>query len=107
MLNVKYGDHYWAVFLAVTGVLDDPLQERAEQQALEAGYADLDQVLSSVNCQQGAREGLARSGARLSAGRDYAVLLLRFGTREEAEAFVDAYAPPVVGTVEVTWSCAG
>lgn len=107
VLNVKYGDRYWAVFLAVTGVLDDPLQEQAVQQALAAGYAEGDPVFSSVSCQQGAREGLAGSGAPLDSARDYAALLLRFGTRQEAAAFVDAYEPPVVGTVQVTWSCTG
>ncbi len=107
VIQAKYGDQFWAVFLAVTPTLDDSRQATAELQAMAAGYVGRDQVLSSLNCQMGAREALTRAGVRLEPALDYAVLLLRFRTEPEAAAFVDAYPPGVVGRALVTWSCAG
>ena len=52
---------------------------------------------TDINCDQGAREAL-----RLTPGVDYFVEAVYFLTRQEAQQFVDAFEPGVVGTAFVT-----
>lgn len=103
---VQQGDVVWAVYLAVArvgddGRPDDPAGDldRARRQAAAAGYEGAIGG-GQVECDRGAREAL-----RLDPGRDYYTVSIFFATRADAEQFVAAYEPGVVGTAEITAYC--
>jgi len=79
--EANIGGSYWAVYLALPRTADDPKAAAAERQVVAAGI-------------------------RLSPGVDYGTVKLLFKTRQDAEAFVAAYQPGVIGTAPMTWACA-
>lgn len=103
--SLQQGGRYWAVYLAVTRTgadgnpVDDGPLERASAQAEAVGY-DGDVGIGDLGCQQGAQEGL-----ELDPARSYVGTSILFDTREQAQQFVDAFQPPVIGTVRVTAFC--
>ena len=104
--GVQQGDVVWAVYLAVArvgddGRPDDPAGDldRARRQAAAAGY-ERDVGGGQVECDRGARAALG-----LDPGRDYYTVSIFFATRADAQQFVAAYEPGVVGTAEITAYC--
>lgn len=100
------GGRYWAVYLALPRVADDPKATAAERNVLAAGYDSSDIAYGPIDCDDGARAALGKAGIRLDPNVDYGTVKLFFSTRQNATAFVDAYQPGVIGTALVTWSCA-
>lgn len=92
-----HGGRYWAVYLAVAYDAGDPELAQAQASAQAVGYAG---GIGDVQCETGAAEGLG-----LDPAKSYSAASVFFDTRADAQAFVDRYAPGVVGTVQVTASC--
>lgn len=101
--NVVHGGQYWAVYLAISRTYGDPKLDAAERQARAVGYREFSG--GDIGCDRGAREGLVRAGIQLDPDVNYVTRSLLFATQRDAQAFVDAYQPPVVGTVQVTTYC--
>ena len=104
--GVQQGDAVWAVYLAVVRVGEDGQAEdpsgdmaRAREQAATAGY-ERDVGGGQVECDQGAREALG-----LDPDRGYQTASIFFATRADAEQFVAAYEPGVVGLAEIRAYC--
>ena len=95
--QVRHGDRVFGVFVAVERTLSAPELARAEEELRTVGYP---MGGGDVNCDQGARETL-----RLAPDLDYYTVAVYFRTRQEAQQFVDAFVPGVVGTAEVTAYC--
>lgn len=100
------GGRYWAVYLALPRKADDPKATAAERSVFAAGYQQDDIVYGPIDCDDGARQALARAGIRLDPNVDYGTVKLFFASQQHAKQFVDAYRPGVIGTAFVTWSCA-
>ena len=79
---------------------DEAKLQRAIADAEAVGYRDLG--AADIDCDAGARAGL-----QLSADQKvkYLAVALFFRTEADAKAFVDAFEPGVVGTVQVTTGC--
>lgn len=86
-------------FVAVERTSSAPELARAKEELRKAGYR-VSPGASDVTCDQGAREALG-----LTPGVDYFVEAVYFLTRQEAQQFVDAFQPGVVGTAVVTMYC--
>lgn len=97
--QLRHGEQFYAVFVAVERTSSAPEFARAEEELQKAGYR-VSPGVSDINCHQGAREAL-----RLAPGVDYFVEAVYFLTRQEAQQFVDAFEPGVVGTAFVTMYC--
>lgn len=106
-LELEHGGTYWGVYVTVVRA-DDNLQIAPEDQkrldAAEKSLTDLgyepDAGAYDLGCEQGVREQL-----RLDPQRDYATVRIFFTTQAQAEQFVTAYQPGVVGTAKVTLYC--
>ena len=79
-----------AVYLAHGYTRKDPRLVPAQRRAVALGYRR--PAVDDIDCDRGARTALG-----LSPSRDYVAVALYFPTRARARAFVDAYAPGVVG----------
>ena len=85
--------------VAVERTSSAPELTRAKEALQKAGYRVYPGA-TDINCDQGAREAL-----RLTPSVDYFVEAVYFLTRQEAQQFVDAFEPGVVGTAFVTVYC--
>ena len=97
--QVRHGERFYGVFVAVERTSSAPELARAKEQLQKAGYR-VSPGAGDLNCNQGAREAL-----RLMPGVDYYTEAVYFRTRQEAQQFVDAFEPGVVGTALVTVYC--
>lgn len=97
--QLRHGERFYAVFVAVERTSSAPEFARAKEELQKAGYR-VSPGASDINCDQGAREAL-----RLTPGVDYFVEAVYFLTGQEAQQFVDAFEPGVVGTAVVTVYC--
>ena len=97
--QLRHGERFYAVFVAVERTSSAPELALAKQELHKAGYR-VSPGATDINCDQGAREAL-----RLTPGVDYFVEAVYFLTRQEAQQFVDAFKPGVVGTAFVTVYC--
>ena len=95
----EHGGEYWAVFLAVVRGVDARHPEIAEavQAAKDLGYSG---GHGEIGCTQGAAEQL-----RLDPAADYMAVSVFFASQAQAQQFVDAYEPGVVGTAKITAYC--
>lgn len=96
--RVRHEDRVFGVFVAVERTQSAPELARAREELRKVGYAGSDG--GDVNCDQGARETLG-----LAPDVPYFTVAVYFRTRQEAQQFVDAFRPGVVGTAEVTSYC--
>lgn len=97
--QLRHGERFYAVFVAVEQTGSAPELAGAKEELQEAGYS-VSPGASDINCHDGAREAL-----RLTPGVEYFVEAVYFLTRQEAQQFVDAFEPGVVGTAFVTVYC--
>ena len=98
--NLRTGERAFGVYVAVErGSSPAPELARAREELLKVGYSP-GPGAPDINCDKGAREALG-----LTPGVDYFAVAVYFRTRHEAEQFVDAFEPGVVGTAEVTVDC--
>lgn len=97
--GVQPGDRLFGVFVAVERTTTAPELAGAKEDLRMAGYR-VAPGATDINCDHGAREALG-----LTPGVDYFVEAVYFRTRSEAQQFVDAFVPGVVGTAEVTAYC--
>ena len=97
--ELRHGERFYAVFVAVERTSSALELTRAKEELQKAGYR-VSPGATDINCDQGAREAL-----RLTPGVDYFVEAVYFLTRQEAQQFVDAFEPGVVGTAFVTLYC--
>ena len=93
----KQGGKYYAVFLAVAADANDKALADAQERAKELGYQG---GVGDVNCTPGARTALD-----LQDTGDYTAYSIFFDTNQQAQAFLNAYSGPVVGTAYVTAGC--
>ncbi|MEV4315658.1 hypothetical protein [Actinocrispum sp. NPDC049592] len=104
---LQHGGTYWGVYVSVVRT-DDKLQIKPDDQkrldAAAKSLADIgykpDAGAFDVGCEQGMREQL-----RLDAQRNYAAVRIFFTEQSQAQRFVTAYQPGVVGTAKVTLYC--
>ena len=97
--QLRHGERFYAVFVAVERTSSAPELTRAKEELQKVGYTVYPGA-TDINCDQGAREAL-----RLAPSVDYFVEAVYFLTRQEAQQFVDAFEPGVVGTAFVTVYC--
>jgi hypothetical protein len=104
--KLEHGGTYWGVYVTVVRA-DDRQQVRPEDQpridAAEKSLTDLGYepvTGGDINCDQGVREQL-----RLDAQRNYAAVRIYFAEQAQAQHFVTAYQPGVVGTAKTTLYC--
>jgi hypothetical protein len=97
--QIRHGERSYAVFVAVERTSSAPELAHAKEELRKAGYR-VSPGAGDINCNQGAREALG-----LTPGVDYFVEAVYFRTRQEAQQFVDALEPAVVGTALVTLYC--
>ncbi len=104
---LKHGSTYWGVYVTVVRT-DDKLQIKPDdQKRLDAAAKSLtdlgykpDAGAYDIGCEQGMREQL-----RLDPQRNYASVRIFFAGQSQAQQFVTAYQPGVVGTAKVTLYC--
>jgi hypothetical protein len=106
-LKLEHGGTYWGVYVTVVRTDDNFQITPEDQQRLDAGKKSLtdlgyepDAGAYDLGCEQGVREQL-----RLDPQRNYATVRIFFATQAQAEQFVTAYQPGVVGTAKVTLYC--
>ncbi len=97
--RLQQGDRVYGVFVAVERTSTAPELAQAKSELEKVGYA-VGAGVTDINCDQGAREALG-----LDVGRDYYSVAVYFRTAEQAQQFVDAFQPGVVGTAAVTVYC--
>ncbi len=97
--QLRQGERVFGVFVAVERTTSAPEIARAKEELQKAGYR-VAPGATDINCDQGARDAL-----KLTPGVDYFVEAVYFRTREEAQQFVEAFEPGVVGTAQVTVYC--
>jgi hypothetical protein len=97
--GVRQGDQLFGVFVAVERTTSAPELARAKEDLRSVGYR-VAPGATDINCDQGARQALG-----LTPGVDYFVEAVYFRTRREAQQFVEAFQPGVVGTAAVTAYC--
>lgn len=97
--NLRTGERAFGVYVAVERDSAAPELARAEEDLRRVGYSP-GPGAPDINCDHGAREALG-----LTPGVDYFSVAVYFRTRHEAQQFVDAFEPGVVGTAEVTVDC--
>jgi hypothetical protein len=104
---LQHGGTYWGVYVSVVRA-DDKLQIKPDDQKrldsaakslTDLGYKP-DAGAFDVGCEQGMREQL-----RLDAQRNYAAVRIFFAEQSQAQRFVTAYQPGIVGTAKVTLYC--
>lgn len=104
--ELQHGSTYWGVY--VTVVRTDNYQIKPEdQKRLDAGKKSLtdlgyeaDSGAFDSGCEMGMQEQL-----HLDPQRIYAAVRIFFTTQAQAQQFVDAYQPGIVGTAKVTLYC--
>lgn len=89
------GQPVWGVYLAVAPDGDDPRLAEAERQANAVGYQT---DLLSLGCDYGAAEGLGLDPSS-------SAVAVYFASPGQAQQFVDAFQPEVVGTVRIVQGC--
>jgi hypothetical protein len=99
LTDYRHGDDVFGVYLAVERSRSAPELAQAKEELRNVGYR-VDEGLLGIDCDRGAREALG-----LAPGVDYVAVAVYFQTRQEAQQFVDAFAPGVVGTAQVTILC--
>ena len=104
---LQHGGTYWGVYVTVVRAEDDYQIEPDDQKRLDTAKKSLtdlgyepDSGAYDIGCEQGMREQL-----HLDPQRVYAAVRIFFATQAQAEQFVDAYQPGVVGTAKVTLYC--
>ena len=98
--NLRTGERAFGVYVAVErGSSPAPELARARDELLKVGYSP-GPGAPDIDCDKGAREALG-----LTPGVDYYAVAVYFRTGDEAQQFVDAFEPGVVGTAEVTVDC--
>lgn len=98
--DYRQGDTAFGVYLAVERTRIAPELAAAKEELRRVGYS-VASGETDINCDQGAREAL-----RLAPDVDYVAVVVYFRTGQEAQQFVDAFQPGVVGTAEVKIFCA-
>ncbi|HWI03330.1 MAG TPA: hypothetical protein VNT52_05800 [Acidimicrobiales bacterium] len=99
--QVRHGDEVYGVYVAVKRTPSAPELAQAKRDLTAAGYSGYTQPgAGDINCDQGAREAL-----RLDPRRAYHAVAIYFRTVQEAQQFVDAFKPGVVGTAQVKLYC--
>jgi hypothetical protein len=104
---LEHGGTYWGVYVTVVRTdgnhqikpEDKARIDAAEKSLRELGYQP-DAGAYDLNCEQGLREQL-----RLDPQRDYATVRIFFANEAQAQQFVNAYQPGIVGTAKVTLYC--
>ncbi len=98
--DLKQGDLVFGVYVAVEQNYSAPELAAAKEELRKVGYS-VGAGATDINCDQGAREALG-----LKPGVEYVSVVVYFRTRQEAQQFVDAFPPGVVGTAPVKTYCA-
>lgn len=104
---LQHGSTYWGVYVTVVRADDNYQVKPDDQERLDAARNSLtdlgyepDSGAYDIGCEQGMREQL-----HLDPQRIYAAVRIFFATSAQAEQFVEAYQPGVVGTANVTLYC--
>ncbi len=97
--RLRHGDDVFGVYLAVERSPTAPELARTKEELGKAGYP-VSEGFTDIACDRGAHEALG-----LAPGVDYVGVVVYFRTRQEAQQFVDAFEPGVVGTAQVTVFC--
>lgn len=104
---LQHGGNYWGVYVAVVRADDNYQVKPDDQKRLDAAKKSLtdlgyepDSGAFDIGCEQGMQEQL-----NLDPQRGYAAVRIFFATPAQAEQFVEAYQPGVVGTANVTLYC--
>ena len=97
--QVRHGDQVFGVYAAVARTASAPQLAQATAELRRAGYR-VGEGSGEINCDQGARVALG-----LRPEIPYSAVAIYFRTRQEAQQFVDAFQPGVVGTAAVTLYC--
>lgn len=105
--RLEHGGTYWGVYVTVVRA-DDNYQVKPEDKnrldAAKKSLTDLgyepDAGAYDIGCEDGVREQL-----RLDPRRIYATVRIFFTKQAQAQQFVNAYQPGVVGTAKVTLYC--
>lgn len=98
--DYRHGDSAFGVYLAVERTRTAPELAQAKEELRKVGYS-VPQGVADVGCGLGAYDSLG-----LEPGVYYYAVVVYFRTGEEAQQFVDAFQPGVVGTAAVKILCA-
>jgi hypothetical protein len=105
--QLEHGGTYWGVYITVVRTGDGQQISPEDQKRLDAAAKSLtdwgynpDSGAFDAGCEQGFVEQL-----RLDPPRQYAATRIFFANDAQAQQFVKAYQPGVVGTAKVTLSC--
>jgi hypothetical protein len=105
--SLRHGSTYWGVYVTVVRAADNYQIKPDDQNRLDTARKSLtdlgyepDSGAFDNGCEQGMREQL-----HLDPQRIYAAVRIFFATQAQAQQFVDAYQPGVVGTAKVTLYC--
>ncbi len=104
---LHHGGIYWGVYVTVVRADGNYRVTPGDQKRLDAARKSLtdlgyepDSGAYDIGCEQGLQEQL-----HLDPQRIYATVRIFFATHAQAEQFVEAYQPGVVGTAKVTLYC--
>lgn len=105
--DLQHGSTYWGVYVTVVRADDHYKVTPEDQKRLDAGKKSLtdlgyepDSGAFDNGCEMGMQEQL-----NLDPQRIYAAVRIFFATQAQAQQFVDAYQPGIVGTAKVTLYC--